>query len=324
MARTDAKHAFILDFQDEGSCDNPARSLGAMQKLVNMSRVRFVVSGCLSGTKAIGALAKQHDVLLLSSGLLDRDVLAQRYPLVNFATEIAGESQYLAELIVDAGVRRLAAFRPVDAFGEEVGETLKRLLAKSGVEIVSNELVAQDVQDFRTLLLRLKSTKADALFMNTLGKDQQLMLMRQLGELRLDLPVFGNYVIEASVTAESEKKLLEGVRYTHPINSAAESPQKSVFDNKFRARFGKNELPSANTYFVYDGLMLLDQALNQCVPTDTDCVRRAMTNGNTRQGISGDFTIKADGSCVRPYGFKQVRDGKFEWTQMQVTVDPKL
>jgi hypothetical protein len=67
--------------------------------------------------------------------------------------------------------------------------------------------------------------------------------------------------------------------------------------------------------------MLLDAGLSHCGTVSLACLRGYMANGEKRRGISGEMTIKADGSNARPYGFKQVRDGRFEWLQRDVVLE---
>ncbi len=323
MAQHKAKHVFEFIYEDEGPCDAPARSLSAMKKLASIDKVHIIISGCLSGTKVLGPVAKQQGLLLLSPGLLDREVLSHQYPLINLATEISGEARYLSTLLADSGAKKVASIRVSDAFAEEFSQTVTENLEKLGVALVLNEQVSSSMQDFRSLLARIKSSGADSLLINSLGKEQQISLMRQLSQLKLSIQVFGNYMIEGNAASEEERKWFEGVRYTYPVNSSAESTEKVSFDKRYAEEYPSSKQPIANTYFTYDGLLLLDVALNFCEQSDKACLKAKLANGEKHRGISGDMTINSDGSNNRPYGFKVVKNGRFEWLKYEIELNGK-
>jgi ABC-type branched-subunit amino acid transport system substrate-binding protein len=141
--RRDRRALLPLEYHDEGlSCDNAHRSLTAGRKLLD-ENVKIFIIGCLSGTKVMGPVAKRHGALLFSPGLLDRDVLAHQYPVINLATEIAREAGYLSQIIIAAGAKRIASLRAPDAFGEEFAERLAADLAARRRTVLNEQVDEQ-------------------------------------------------------------------------------------------------------------------------------------------------------------------------------------
>lgn len=324
LALEDSVNKFELFVQDEGACD-VNRSVSGYKSLVDFMDVELIIPGCLAGTKANGPLAKAKGILILSPGLIDREVLESGYPLLNFGTVLTQEARYLANLINVSGAKKIGTVRWANAFGEEVNESLKEELQKVGVSMIAEELATGQTQDFTPTLLKFKRLGVDGIVINSLGTQQILILMRQRKQIGITLPVFGNYVVESNLggVSEQELSLLNEVRYTYPYNSAEGTANKEAFDKRYSLKYGADQSPSANTYFIYDGLRLLDGAVTACQSAGYAaklpvCVRKKLADGQTHSGISGQMTIRTDGASLRPYGYKAIIDGKFIWTQRLV------
>jgi len=300
---------FRFVFEDEGNCE--ARSSVAAYRKLSSSGVHFMIVGCLAGTKAILPIAKKDSVLLLSTGLVDDSTFAQTSQLINLATQISTESRYLARRVNQRRLDRIAIIHWIDAFSDEFANTLQRELENHNIKVVSNEGVDPKEHDYRSILLRIKNAKADAICFNV-GQDQQDVLLRQIRQVGIKVPVFSNYVYETpSVLNLGE--LATTVEYSSPLNSADSLPEKIDFDKKFEKRFGTGAQPIANSYFVRDGLTLLENALLKCSETDPDCVGKFFKSTNHFVGLSGDVSFHTDGSNDRPYGIKKVENGRFVW-----------
>ncbi len=306
LAQEDTKHRFSFNFQDEANCDARA-TLSAVHTFLSVDNTKILFMGCLAGTKAAAPVAAREGAILFSTGLLDDEVYAKRYPVINLATQLSTESRYLAAHIRSTGMKKVALLRWPDAFGEEFARSLKDELQRFNIEVPMDESTSTMGADYRSILLRVKQSGADALATN-LGDAQIRNLMRQVRDNQLKLRIFSNYVVETNTAPAT---LLNGVEYTYPVNAADESEEKRRFDTRFKERFG-GEAPSANSYFAYDGLRILDDALQHCLPSEPGCVRAVILKSK-RAGLSGQVSFQPDGSNERPYGIKRIENGKFVW-----------
>ena len=311
LAAEDTTHRFTLEYADESGCDTKLSMTNATKLLAQKVRVFFM--GCLGGTKAVAPVAARQGALIFSAGLLDQQVLRQDLPLINLTTQLATEARYLAVAVAKRGMRKAAILRSPDAFGEELARWLKLELDKREVKVVFDDATAPAGNDYRTTIVRLRQHRPDALIVQ-LGDSQLAVFMRQLRESGISIPVFSNYVIEAN---SSPSAAFEGIVYTYPVNSAEGSAVKQAFDRRFTERFGAGTQPSANTYFAYDGLRLLDEAVSVCGSIDAKCIFSTIT-GAPRKGISGDLVFNADGSIMRPYGIKKIEHGAFVWLSKEI------
>jgi branched-chain amino acid transport system substrate-binding protein len=301
---------FSFQFEDEGNCE-PARTVSVFQKLKS-SGIKFIFVGCLSGTKAILPIANRSEVLLLSLGLVDDAAFQQTTKLINLATQLSTESGYLARHILNRNFKKVAIIHWEDAFSDEFARTLKNSLEKGGAGPVSEHAVQSADNDFRAILLRIKEEKPDAICTNV-GEQQQAVLLRQIRQSGITIPVLSNYPFEAEPTLAVGGPFVEGVEYSFPLNSAENNPEKIAFDKEFSKQFGDDAKPTPNSYFARDGVILLNNAFSQCSSEDPECVSkyfRSLTNFN---GFSGAVSFLPNGSNIRPYGIKKVDQGKFVW-----------
>jgi len=299
---------FDFHFEDDG-CE-AKRAVGGFEKLASAGVKLFIV-GCLSGVKAILPLTKRHDALLLSVGLVDDQTFTQTSRLINLATQLSVESRYLADRVANRGFRRPAIIHWQDPFSNEFAETLAKELSARGATIVAMEGVDPKDSDYRALLTRIKKLNPDSICFN-IGENQSAILLRQIRDLQIEVPIFSNYVIETS-KALSLGSLGTKVEYSFPMNASENSVEKTLMDQRFTARFGKDASPTPNFYFVIDGLNLLVQALVKCGNEDLECIANYFKSSTHYRGLSGDITFRPDGSIERPYGIKKIAGNQFVW-----------
>ena len=72
LAAEDTRHRIEIDYQDD-ACQAP-QAVNVAQKFFNVDDIHIVIGpGCDDSLKAIMPLAKEHDALILSTGLLGDD-----------------------------------------------------------------------------------------------------------------------------------------------------------------------------------------------------------------------------------------------------------
>lgn len=312
------KDTVSFEFEDEGNC-KPAKAVSAFQKL-SSSGAKYFFVGCFAGTKAILPVANKHDVLLLSVGLLDDEVFTQTTKLINLATQLSLESRYLAAHVLSRGVKRASIFHWEDPFSNEFARTLREGLAAGGATTTSTHAIQAALNDFRSLLLRVKRENVDAICANV-GEQQHPIFLRQIRQSGINAPIFTNYVFEVQPTLVAAGKYAEGVEYTYPLNAAEGSVEKTSFDAAFAKAYGASEKPNPNSYFARDGVELITSAFEKCSSRSPECVSNFIKATKTFEGLSGTVSFNANGSNIRPYGIKKVVDGKFVWINKNVKLD---
>ncbi len=309
LGQPQLQHKVEFIFEDEGNCE-VVKGLTAAQSILAKGAKTLIV-GCVSTTQALLGEAKRKDLLLISAGLLIRKSYATEARVLNFATQVGTEAKYLAEYIKKQGYMSVAIIRANESFGEELGAVLTDNLKKLDIKVVFDDSDAYTTNDFKPAVLNIKRLKPDILIIN-LDEAKQSALIKALTEAKVQIPLLSSYGLESNIQDPNSIKYLEGVTYTYPVNISEKSPEKLKFDQDFSARYN-GSIPNANSYFVYDGMQIFDQALGSCSAEDTACLHNFFTTRGEVVGISGQFKFNADGSNDRPYKIKRVVNGKFTW-----------
>ena len=309
LALEDAKTPFAVDYQDD-RCE-AAQAVSIAQRFFDIRGIRFVLGpGCDHCLIAIAPAAARRGALLFSTGLLGEDVLGGYSNVVNLAAQISSEAARLGRQISADGRRRAAVVHGSNTFGVEYARRLAEELKARGIEVEAEETRLGST-DFRPLVVRLLRNKPDAVFIHQ-GEQEIIAFVRQLRAADADIQVYSQYGFETRSIREAAAAL-SGVIYTYPLNAAEATAAKAAFDRRFSAKFGPGAMPSATSYYVYDGLLFLDQALQRCGAEDAACVADFFKSLGPRDGISGKMIFRADGGLDRQYGIKQLQRGNFRW-----------
>lgn len=308
-AQNDAN--IVTLYEDEGFC-NTARALNAANDLVSRRGARFLLTGCLNGTKVITPLATREKLLILSGGLLSgEEQQPEVSSLLSLSGQIASEGAELAKLVTESGHSKVAFVRYDDEFTTAVHRSLSSsLVERNAKSLVLDFPVASDFMDFSSILTRARQQGADAL-LAYVGEKQLLTLLKRRNELGLKLATFSGYIIESNAFSEADRKLLEGIVYAYPELAAPEDPARIEFERKYHAEYGATERPNSNTYFVYDGINIFRKAVQFCEPKTPDCIRNYFLTKGPFHGASGTFNYTDSGFVNRRFVVKTIRNGEF-------------
>lgn len=302
---------FAFRYEDEGPCE-AQKALTAYRKLVNLDGAKIIFLGCLAGTEAIAPVAASESVLLLSLGLLNESTLASGAKLIDLATEIGTESEYLAKYVASDESRNIAGLFFADAFGQEFSRVLSRNLKSHGQSFVALDEAGAQIQTFSPLILRWKRLNVD-LLITSLSDQQQVILLKEMHTLKFKPTIYSTYVLESFAPSAVDRKFFEGVKYTHPINHAENWEATRALERELAKREKAGQGSNINALFAYDGLGFLKSALAGCNGVDPACLYDYFTALGAQEGVSGRMRFRKTGALSRPCGLKTVKNGEFVW-----------
>jgi len=307
----DAQHQFEVDYQDS-ACD-PQQTVTIAKKLIEVDNVKIIIGpGCVTGLRAMAPIAEEHGVLLFSTGLLDDQIFEDYSNVINLATQISTEVKHIVTYLDMKAYRKIALVHGTNYFGQEYGKRLPESLHEYDIQVTSIHPSSLDTTDFRTIILTAMRKNPEAIFIHQ-AELQIGVFVKQLREMGYDLPVYSYYGAEAPSVIEAGMGALEGLEYTYPVNSAEGSEEKE----RFEKRYG-DTLPTATSFFAYDGIMLLDQAIDVCVSFDVACIKKFFKG--EYEGLSGLMVFEEDGSLTRPFGIKRYENGSFVWVTKNLDI----
>lgn len=307
LSKQDITHNLEVIYEDEGECQ-VEKTLNAAQKLILIDNVDiFIGPGCASGVQAIVDIVNENNAIIFSTGLLPDSILTENNNIINLATQISTEANILAEQIILDGHKKIALIRTSDAFGEEYSRVITNKLKESNVEVLVAESTSFGEKDFKTIILKGMSKNVDAFFINQ-GAEEIGLFAKQLKELNLDTTIYAPYVAEDPALIISGGLAVDGLIYSYPIGTK-KIKEYNLFKNKYLDAYKID--PSPNALYAYDGMMLLDKALDVCKIDDGFCIKTFFIEYGAYEGISGQINFNKDGSNIRPYEIKSVQNQEF-------------
>lgn len=307
--RTQGKDLKFI-FEDEAFCDS-RKAVTAAKKLLEVDGVRILVTGCLNGTKAIQPIAERYDALVLSAGLLDEQSILDYGNVVSLSAQIGTEAEYLSRYIESSRYRRLVFFRHEDNFTLEFHNQLVKKLTKDRRLKLKDVPVVDAAFPWKTELSKSRSEPVDA-YIVYLGNDELLNFMKAKRILKDQTPVLSGYIIESNFDVGKFGSLLDGVVFTYPALADRQSSKRRKFELTFKDYFGTIAAPTVNTYFVFDGMKVLSEALSNCGGYKMGCVKEYFLSEDKEwEGVSGSFTYHKSGAIKRVFDIKIVKKNGF-------------
>jgi len=307
----------VLHFQDSG-CD-PQKAKLAAKQLLEQEHVRIIVGpACVTEVAAIVDIVNEHHALMLSTGLLDNSIFEMTPNLLNLSTEISTEVEFMLKHLTLNEKTRLAIVSSANYFGKEYTRSIQELAPKYGVDVLLADETPIDAIDFSKETKDVLGKKIDALFIQQ-SEIGTIEFLKELKKSRYAFDVYTSSGIENQSMIEGYQDLLEGVFFTAPYNSNEGSDEKISLEKSYNRLTDAKRIPSATTFAVYDGILLLDKALMECLEEDIPCIKKEFVNIGKYVGMSGEMLFHPDGSNTRPFGIKQIHNGFFEWKVFDIT-----
>src|SRR5690606_25981893 len=127
--------------------------------------------------------------------------------------------------------------------------------AKSGGEVVFEEFIRPDAQDFRAILTKLQRDKPDMIYMGMFPPHASLIL-KQAKQLGVDIPFYANSALSTDDLTRLAGDAANGMRVLlvfHPVVN----DEMAEFFKRYQAKFGSPpELFAVNSYI--SSTMLMD------------------------------------------------------------------
>jgi ABC-type branched-subunit amino acid transport system substrate-binding protein len=158
----------------------PMQGVIGMNKLVNVTKVPFVLSAFTGVSKAIAPLGTRSKTVMVNGGGVGPDLAElgdyfwNTIPLVNY--EVRATIPYLAE---KRKLKRYALVYVDDPLGQSVLKELGAALKQAGGELAGSFSVPVTAQQFSGIAARVRDLKPDAVYIASYGS-QQGQIVKQL------------------------------------------------------------------------------------------------------------------------------------------------
>ncbi|HNJ77216.1 MAG TPA: branched-chain amino acid ABC transporter substrate-binding protein [Azospira sp.] len=304
-----AKVKFELLAEDDGA--DPKQGTIVAQKLVD-AKVNGVIGHLNSGTTIPASkLYSDAGIPQISPSATNPKYTQQGFKTAFrvMANDIQ-QGKILGEFAAKQGAKTVAIIDDRTAYGQGLADEFKKAAEASGLKVVASEYTNDKATDFKAILTKIKSTKADLVFYG--GMDAQGGPMaKQMKELGLKAKFLGGdgvctpeFMKLGGPATEGHYCSMPGV----PLEKMAKGPEfKDKFTKKFNAEI---QLYAPN---VYDAVMVMADSMKRANSVDPAKYLEAV--GKTSyEGVTAkiEFDDKGDlkGGAISIYQYK---GGKLEY-----------
>lgn len=309
LAAADLKaegNAIALHFEDT-PMSGPG-VLSAFGKLNNSLKV-FGIAGNFSNVAMLtmAPVVRKSRVVAMHTAAMDDEILAAGQGSVfSTNTRVRDEAVRMAKYAFDSGYHRIAIVTIETNFGVEYRNHFKAAFETLGGDVVADESYQLGEIDYRTQLTKVKAAKPDAIFAATFGHFLGLTI-RQTRELGVREQILSVYEAEDESVLSAAGRHADGLRYFVSYDPSGTEASLQV-RNRLAQRLGKT--PSTFSLNAYDATVLLAKALISC-QAKKPCVSDWLRRVKTYEGVSGVFSIAADGAAERSFHLREIRGGRF-------------
>jgi branched-chain amino acid transport system substrate-binding protein len=308
-------HGNVQDDACEG-----AKATNAAHLLISKG-VRIFFVSCVASVKAIAPIIEKADGVVFVLGGIDNETLRLHSNVIDLATEVGTEAKYLAAYMASQPeVRKVGIIHGTNLFGEELGSELAKSLESRGRTVASHEKMDISSTDCRAIALRTIARHPDATFVHgsESSSGQCVKALRQSGFVGV---IFAPYTTESDSFLQAAGPASEGIRYTFNSGSVLKNSTTLEWEKKFISEFHNS--PISHALIAYDGIRLLNDSLVGCGSIGASCILKYFKSLGEVDGISGKVVFQSNGGALRPFGIKEIRQGKFEWVVDEVRLGSK-
>ena len=294
----------------EDSKAEPATATTALNKLINVDAVKFVIGDVwVSTTVVIVPIANERRVFLLSpiatlNSLSKEDLFFRTMPTTKDMMEPLASYAYNT-----MGVRRVGILRQATPFGVEHANDFREAFQKLGGQIVAEESFDLTASDVRTEISKVKAQNPDAIFNLHATSPRLGLLMKQAKELGLtNVKWLGSFGSENGTLVKEYGSVVNGLTYPYSYDPADKGKGVQTFVAAYQVKH--TDLPDLAAANSYDALSLLVEAIDE-VGEDPQKVKEYFLGLKDYDGASGVITFDQNGDVKKPIFIKEIREGQF-------------
>jgi branched-chain amino acid transport system substrate-binding protein len=299
-----------------------AGGVQAMNQLVNLEKVPFVITGFAGVTLAAQPIAAQNQVVMMNIGgtsinLLDKPWL--------YNDQVIGESlnQPLAQYAWDHGIRTVAVLVSEDPLGKDNAALFVADFQKLGGRIVANETFPVNNSDFSPQLTKIRAANPQGLYNIAVG-DTSGLLVKQARANDFKGLFFGPLAVPNLFQVGG--KAAEGfVTTSMAVDFTSKSREVQRFLATFKAKYGNEPTWVSGT--PYEAVLYLTTLINEVArsggdPRNGGALLKALESRPAFPNVlsGGQVVLQKDHGSIRAVALSEVRDGKFVQTRV---VTPK-
>ncbi|NYT61665.1 ABC transporter substrate-binding protein [Alcaligenaceae bacterium] len=296
-----------LSIQYEDSQGLPQQGVIGMNKVVNVTKVPYVLSAFTGVSKAISSIGSRTKTVAINGGGVGPDLAElgpyfwNIIPLANFEVKAI-----LPYLIKERGAKRFVLVYVDDPLGAAIQAEMKETLAGTEGKLVEALSVPVSTQQFSGIAARVRAANPDVIYIASYGA-QQAQIIKQFR----DNGITQQLVSYSALSIPEVHSLPEalGTLYTsQSIDWQSTDPVTKRFVDDYKAKHGK--MPTTFTANYYNAVWLFGLLANelekQGKPVTGENLLAQRIATKTFQLAGGKVTFADNGTVVSPMQISEV------------------
>lgn len=283
-------------------------ALSAIQKLIAKNGINGLVANFWNPAIPIMAPAiKKAKILAFHTAEADDPILEAGDSIFSTNAKIKDESWELAYYAYHELQARTACILYIGTnFGEDYRKHFSERFSQLGGKILTSDLTKLGDSDVRPALTKVRQSSCDIFFAAYFGTNLGMLLKQSQG-VGIKKTILSVYEAEDPSVISVAGSAAEDLKFFVP-EPVGENETIKQFREKFMHRFGYE--PRVLGSNAYDATTLLTQVLIDC-KKDFDCAQSKVYEVKNYAGVSGTFTIEADGAAKKTFILKTIKNGLF-------------
>jgi len=299
-----------LSLAIEDTQGTPQNGVIAINKLVNVENVPFVLSSYSGVAKAIAPIAARAKVVAVNGGGVGPD-LAELGPYFWNVIPLASSEvrAFAPYLVKQRNLKRVALLYVDDPLGQGIRKELESALPAAGGELVAALSVPVATQQFAGVAARIREAKPDLVYIASYGA-QQVAAIKQLRDNGVTQTL-------ASYGAFSNPEILplpeaRGALFTTQlVDAASNDPVTKRFVDDYKAKYGK--APNVYTINYYNAVrvfvLLAAELQKQGKPVIGENLLAQRNATASFDLVGAKVSFEANGTVAAPIQINEIADG---------------
>lgn len=289
---------------EDGKCIESKSAVSAYQKLTSVDNVKVIIGGgCSNEVMSISKLVDSNKVFLISSGATSPEVSGLSKYIFRNAANDKETSKQLAEKIYKDGFSDIAIISDNTDYSIGFRKSFLSEFSRLGGTASFDIIVEPNKNDYRSDILKLKTSNTKAVFVNPTVAKSTGLLVKQIKEAGINSKIYMGY----NATSDFFKIVGNSADGATVIDLPKVSG--SIADSilvKFENKYGHKSVYEYNTVAAYDATMVIKEAISEA-GYNPDKMSEYVSTHNFSGGL-GDFSFNDQGDVSgMKYLFQVIR-----------------
>ncbi len=315
-------HFKIKYYDDEST---PARGAQLIDRLINEDKIKYMLGPYSSGmTKAVLPVVEKNKIPLVQSEAASRSLFTQGYkyqfgiiatsekylsPVVDLAAHLAKQNGKKPSSL------KVAMIFQDDPFSLDVRQGVVDTMKKYGMKATIDDRMPPDLNDITGFLTKVKAIKADVLIVSGHSKGAATTA-RQMGELKVQVPLVGMTHCEAGKVTQDFPKVAEGfvcpTQWDETMKASDPMFGTGAEYNKQMKAFGNYKVVPYQTAQASAAVYLWMDAFRRANSLDKEKLRAALKKSDLKT-FYGEIKFAPDGSNPgKEILLRQIQNDKYK------------